>query len=1088
MCARSICWLCLVLVPALATFCAGAENVIINGEFDEGLDPWGMSAGDGYTMEVVQGAGLSGPNALSIDITDATAQDYIMVAQGDLVFESGEVYPIGFMAKAEADRQMRVVLQQVDTWIDLWQGMVNLSTEAKTYTFEYTHNREHMEQVAFYFILRNPWFPVPGEDENIGVYVDQVHVGEPPRANPNIAYDPYPADGAQGVLTPLFQWTAGDTAMWHDLYLGTTPDLGPADLVTQYPAATTVHWHGPGLMPGTTYYWRVDEVEADGVTIHTGDVWSFTAAQLKADLPQPVDGAKWLDPNGIILAWTAGATAQKHDVYFSTSEADVAARAAAAFIRNQTDATYDPGVLQPGTTYYWAIDEYDAAGKKYPGDVWTFSTQGPGGGIKGYYFDNMDLTKLALDRVDELIDFSWGEDSPDPSIDPDTFSVRWIGEVEAAFTEPYTFYTSTDDGVKLWINDEPVISAWFDQGITEHKSEPIELVAGQRYPIKMEYYENGGGATCQLLWSSPSTAKQIIPQGALSPPLKAIDPKPAEGATDVKETPTLRWTAGDKAAQHDVYFGTDPDAVAAADTGTADIYRGRQDLDATSYVPTEAPLQWGVTYYWRIDEVNGVDLWKGSLWSFTTANFIVVDDFEDYDDYCNRIFYTWIDGFGHSGSPDCGVAASTGNGTRSTVGNLGAPFAEQNIVHGGGQSMPFQYDNSRTPFYSETERQWTEPQDWTRGDGKALTLWFYGDPGNAADTLYVVVEDSATNATVVTHPDPEALQGAGWQEWNIALSQFTGVDVAAVKKLYIGVGNRVSPEAGGTGKLYFDDIRVYPPRCIPSLAKPDGDLSGNCIVDYADVRIVADQWLDSGFVVTPTDPGTASLVAHYPLNGNANDVVGGHNGTTSGIVSYGAGKIGQAIVLDGVDDYVVAGSVGISGAAPRTISGWAKASATVMPDWIDVFGFTGPSELADEHFDIEHVNFGGRRGYGIHVYGWERVILPVDLDWHHLAASYDGTTIKWYGDGRLIGSDSSRVLNTPDNVHMGKRADNQNYFPGRVDGVRIFNRALSDAEVAWLAGHTSPLSIPADMNLDDVIDFKDFAVLADSWPEEILWP
>jgi hypothetical protein len=130
---------------------------------------------------------------------------------------------------------------------------------------------------------------------------------------------------------------------------------------------------------------------------------------------------------------------------------------------------------------------------------------------------------------------------------------------------------------------------------------------------------------------------------------------------------------------------------------------------------------------------------------------------------------------------------------------------------------------------------------------------------------------------------------------------------------------------------------------------------------------------------------------------------------------------------------------------------------------------------------------GGQDYLCIHVYGWEQNIVPLELEWHHLAATYDGTTIAWYGDGRVVGS-ANRVLNTRDQVQMGKRADNQNYFPGRIDEVRIYNRALSGAEIAWLAGYTSPLSIPADLRQDNVINFKDFVVLADSWLEQILWP
>jgi sialidase-1 len=86
--------------------------------------------------------------------------------------------------------------------------------------------------------------------------------------------------------------------------------------------------------------------------------------------------------------------------------------------------------------------------------------------------------------------------------------------------------------------------------------------------------------------------------------------------------------------------------------------------------------------------------------------------------------------------------------------------------------------------------------------------------------------------------------------------------------------------------------------------------------------------------------------------------------------------------------------------------------------------------------------------------------MPIDMQWHHLAASYDGTTIKWYGDGMLIGSNDTVVLNTPDNVHIGKREDNTNFFPGMVDDFRIYNRVLSDAEMAGLGGMTKPFDKP----------------------------
>jgi hypothetical protein len=166
---------------------------------------------------------------------------------------------------------------------------------------------------------------------------------------------------------------------------------------------------------------------------------------------------------------------------------------------------------------------------------------------------------------------------------------------------------------------------------------------------------------------------------------------------------------------------------------------------------------------------------------------------------------------------------------------------------------------------------------------------------------------------------------------------------------------------------------------------------------------------------------------------------------------------GKVLSLDGEGDYVVVGSVGVDSNTPRTIAGWAKASSMTIEDWTNLFGFTDPTSANNRSFDIEHIGIAGTtyRGYGIHVHGWERNMFPVDLDWHHLAATYDGTTITWYGDGHLVGSED-RVLNTVDNVQMGKRADNPNCFAGLIDDVRIYSYALSQAEMAALYAGQGP--------------------------------
>jgi hypothetical protein len=185
------------------------------------------------------------------------------------------------------------------------------------------------------------------------------------------ATNPNPADGATGVVVPLLQWTKGATAVFHDVYLGTNPQSGPAELVA-HRQVMSVYFYTTALKPGTTYYWRVDEIEADGTTIHTGDVWSFTTLALVASHPSPADGATGVNPS-VKLRWIPSSDVAAHNVYFSTVERLVAEGKADAFQGTLTVPSYDPGVLQLGTTYYWRVDE--AVGRAvYPGPVWHFTT------------------------------------------------------------------------------------------------------------------------------------------------------------------------------------------------------------------------------------------------------------------------------------------------------------------------------------------------------------------------------------------------------------------------------------------------------------------------------------------------------------------------------------------------------------------------------------------------------------------------------------------------------------------------------------------------------------------------------------------
>jgi len=206
--------------------------------------------------------------------------------------------------------------------------------------------------------------------------------------------------------------------------------------------------------------------------------------------------------------------------------------------------------------------------------------------------------------------------------------------------------------------------------------------------------------------------------GTTGPLTQARSPRPRDGAIDVPQDVVLSWGPGTYADKHDVYFGTVSDDVnESSRTNPQDVLVG-QNQDDTTYDPPGL-LEFGQSYYWRVDEFNDAEPnspWKGNTWSFRVIDHFIVDDFEDYNDYSPDIIYeAWLDGW-----------EIETNG--STVGYADPPAAEQNIVHGGKQSMPLFYDNSGTANYSEAERAFSPAQDWTREDVGILSLWFRGHP------------------------------------------------------------------------------------------------------------------------------------------------------------------------------------------------------------------------------------------------------------------------------------------------------------------------------------------------------------------------
>jgi hypothetical protein len=749
--------------------------------------------------------------------------------------------------------------------------------------------------------------------------------------------------------------------------------------------------------------------------------------------PKPASGGVDLPRDGV-LSWAPGGLAVTHDVYLGTVFEDVntadRANPMDVLVSQSQDAnSFDPdGVLAFNQTYYWRVDEVNGAPDNtvFKGDVWSFTAEPhsiPVAAItataSSMQADNMGpentIGAVGLNELDQH------------STEGTEMWLSGMGDatpsIQYEFDQAYKLH-------ELWVwNSNQLIEAFVGLGakdvVIEYSADGAEWMTLENVPQFAQAPGNAsytantmvdfGGALAKSVKITINSGYGMLPQYGLSEvrfyyiPTFAREPQPADGDTTAGANVVLSWRAGREAAAHQVYLGTDAAALSLVGTANDNSY----DAGALDY---------DTTYYWQIVEVNEAEIpaaHAGPIWSFVTPAFGTVDSFDQYDDNCNRVFFAWEDGLGHNGGTDidnCDVPPSNGNGGGSIVGNNTAPFAEQGIVYAGYQSLPFNYDNAFGPSEATLT---LDAQDWTASAAQSLSLMFYGEADNSGQ-LYTKIN----NSKVVYDGDAGDIQNSQWQPWIIDLSSVGG-NLQSVTSLTIGVDG-----ASAAGMLYIDEIRLYP--------------------------LAAE-------IITPTEPDMANLLAHYAFDGDSSDSTGNHALTAEGMPVYVPGKEGQAIKLNGVGDYL---SVETSIALPSyTAALWLRVEGgTAQRDIMSLYDSAGDFGTLLEVTATGQIRYLHR--FPVGASGGNNVYSGPGHDdgaWYHVAAVKTESSMSLFINGQLVGSvDDDTQYETLQRITLGVLLHDNliRYFPGELDEVYLYGRVLSQAEVAWLAGMTTPFAKP----------------------------
>ena len=745
----------------------------------------------------------------------------------------------------------------------------------------------------------------------------------------------------------------------------------------------------------------------------------------------------------VVLSWTPGQFADNHNVYLGTSFDDVNnADSGSPLLVGPgiSQSTLSPGRLEFGQTYFWRVDEVNAPPDStvYKGAIWSFTVepssypipatsiiptassqstgQGPEKTIDGSGLDANDLHSItAADmwlstpgdpgsawiqyefdkpyKLDKMLIWNYNGDS--------ILTLYGIKEVTIEYSADNVIWTQAD------ISELPQAP-----GTADYAADTIVPFGGEKVKyVKIIANNNWYGGTGFFNKYGLSEVRFMYT------PVSARLPNPASEATKIAIDTILNWRPGREAAEHNVYLDTDQQAVTDRTATVATVSQA-------NYGPLSLDLE--TTYYWSVDEVNNseiMSLWQGDTWDFSTAEYLVVDDFESYNDIetgeegSNLVYETWIDGYDNPAT----------NGSTMGYSEAFQPTMETDTIHGGTQSVPLTYDNtiaSKSEVTVNTSNL-SVGSNWTIGAPETLVLWFHGDPANAAtEQMYIKIN----NTKILYDGDAANIARRRWTQWNIDLAA-SGVNRSNVTSLTIGFER--SGATGGSGTVLIDDIRLY--RLAP-------------------------------LIPTPTDPGTDGLVAYYAMENNVQDGSGnGLNGTAIGSPTYVSGPAGygMAIQLNGTDQAVDLGNKAeFNPSGSFSISLWANIGA-----WATAWEHVMVSNRGEgsvgwqvRRHSSESLCFTTR---GVGNDDTPSSIVPPLNEWVHIACVYDNVnnTKRIYINGvedTAVDTDPGTIGATTHNSYIGARANAGNTaqearFTGMIDEVRIYNQVLTPGEVEFLS-------------------------------------